>query len=295
MSKKRQRAPAGPSGTPPGERRVSRLRRRGVLAIGGVLLVAVVVLGRVAYNRAGRHIEFPPPAPPEADAAVTYADFVGSETCAACHASEYASWKPSTHGRAGAGPPNPQSVKGPFDGRPMRFRDAVVTPSKTAGGAYVFTVVQQGRPTVAFRVDAVVGGGYMVGGGTQAAFGKFPDGTLRFLPFDYSQAEHLWFCQGRPGNRGWLPITPAIALADCDAWPPTRILGSAERFQTCQQCHGSQIEVAFDSVDKRYDTRFTTLAINCESCHGPGRRHVEIARSGRSGAPRTSACAISRP
>jgi len=121
----------------------------------------------------------------------------------------------------------------------------------------------------------------MVGGGTQAAFSKFPDGTLRFLPFDYSQAEHLWFCQARPGNRGWLPITPAIALADCDAWPPTRVLGSSERFQSCQQCHGSQIEVTFDSVAKRYDTRFTTLAINCESCHGPGRRHVEIAHSGK--------------
>ena len=172
-------------------------------------------------------------------------------------------------------------AKGPFNGRPMRFRDAVVTPSTTAGGAFVFTVAQQDRPTVVFQVDAVVGGGFMVGGGTQAAFSKFPDGTLRFLPFDYSQAEHLWFCQARPGNRGWIPITPAIALADCDAWPPTRILGSSERFQSCQQCHGSQIEVAFDSVAQRYDTRYTTLAINCESCHGPGRRHVEIARSGK--------------
>jgi Flp pilus assembly protein TadD len=166
----------------------------------------------------------------------------------------------------------------------MRFRDAVVTPSVTASGAFVFTVGQQGRPTVVFPVDAVVGGGYMAGGGTQAAFSRFPDGTLRFLPFDYSPAEHAWFCQLRPSNRGWVPITPALSLADCDAWPPTRILGSSERFQTCQQCHGSQIEVAFDSAAKRYATRFTTLAINCESCHGPGRRHVELARSGKIGA-----------
>ena len=251
-----------------------------LLALGAAVIAAGVLIGRVVYNRAGSHVEFPTPVPAAPEAGVTFEDFVGAEACASCHPSQYASWKPSTHGRAGASPPNPQSVKGPFDGRPMRFRDAVVTPSTTATGAFVFTIAQGSRPKVVWPVDAVVGGGYMVGGGTQAAFSTFPDGTLRFLPFDYSPAQHLWFCQGR-ANRGWIPVTPAIALADCDAWPPTRILGSSERFQTCQQCHGSQIEVAFDSVAKRYDTRFTTLAINCESCHGPGRRHVELARSGK--------------
>jgi Flp pilus assembly protein TadD len=279
MSKKRSRRPAGPHATP--TVRPGGVTKSVLLGVGGVVLVAGIVIGRWAYDRSGSHITFPAPRPPQPEAAVTYDDFVGAEACASCHASEYAAWKGSTHGRAGAGPPTAERVKGPFDGRPMRFRDALVTPSRTADGAFTFTVAQKDQPTVVFRVDAVVGGGYMAGGGTQAAFSKFPDGTLRFLPFDYSEAKHLWFCQGRPGNRGWVPITPAIALADCDAWPPTRILGSSERFQTCQQCHGSQIEVAFDSVAKRYDTRFTTLAVNCESCHGAGRRHVEIARSGR--------------
>jgi Flp pilus assembly protein TadD len=280
VSKKRPRAPAGAEAAPAGVRREGALGKRGLLAIGGVLLVAAIVIGRLAYNRAGRHIEFPAPRASEVEPAVTHADFLGSEICASCHPSEFGAWRGSTHGRAGAGPPTAERVKGPFNGRPLRFRDAVVTPTRTADGAFIFAVAQNDRPKVVFRVDAVVGGGFMVGGGTQAAFNKFPDGTLRFLPFDYSESQHAWFCQLR-ANRGWVPVTPAIALADCDAWPPTRILGSLERFQTCQQCHGSQIQVAFDSVAKRYDTRFTTLAINCESCHGPGRRHVELARSGR--------------
>jgi tetratricopeptide (TPR) repeat protein len=169
----------------------------------------------------------------------------------------------------------------------MRFRDAVVTPRTNEKGRLSFVVAQAGHPPRVLEVDAVVGGGMMMGGGTQAFFSEFPDGTLRFLPFDYSEAERRWFCQMR-ANRGWAPITPDVALTDCDAWPPRRVLGrpvhgTDERFQTCQQCHGSQIEIAFDSTAKRYETRFTSLAINCESCHGPGREHIELAQSGSRG------------
>jgi Flp pilus assembly protein TadD len=212
-----------------------------------------------------------------------FGDFVGAEACADCHQANYDAWSRSAHGRAG-GPPTSARVIAPFNGRPMRFRDAVVTPSVTPSGAFVFTIAQENRPVQTFRVDAVVGGGHMAGGGTQAFFSRFPDGTLRFLPFDYSQTERVWFCNtlGR-ADLGWLPVTPAIALADCGDWPPLRILGNSDRFQSCQQCHGSQIEVAFDTSTRRYETRFTTLAINCESCHGPGRKHVDLARSGRIG------------
>ena len=223
----------------------------------------------------------PPPPPRAQHGGPVFADFLGAEACAECHQEKYQAWKASTHGRAG-GLPTRDRIRAPFDGRALRFRDAVVTPAVGANGRFKFTVTQRGRPTREFDVHAVVGGGFMVGGGTQAYFSKFPDGTLRFLPWDYSVSERLFFCNtlGR-ANRGWLPIAPDLALADCGDWPPERVLGSTENFQTCQQCHGSQIEVAFDSSARLFETRFTTLAINCESCHGPGKRHVAIARSGR--------------
>ena len=257
-------------------------RARSWVLVGIAILVAALALARWLPRRGPAAFPSPPPTSP--GPAISLADFVGAEACASCHVAEYEMWKRSTHGRAG-GPPNPGRVIAPFDGRPLRFRDAVVTPSVTAAGAYVFTVAQAGRPGRSFRVDEVVGGGFMVGGGTQGFFSRFPDGTLRFLPFDYSKAEQLWFCNtlGR-GTLGSAPITPAIALADCADWPPYRVLGSSERFQSCQQCHGSQISVAFDTITRRYETKFATLAINCESCHGPGRRHVDLARSGGIGA-----------
>jgi tetratricopeptide (TPR) repeat protein len=176
-------------------------------------------------------------------------------------------------------------VIAPFDGRAMRFRDAVVTPAVAGNGTYVFTVDQRNRPPQVFQVIAVVGGGFMAGGGTQAFFSRFPDGTVRFLPFDFSRAFQGWVCNtNRRVNRGLVPITPALSLADCGDWPPMRVLGSDERFESCQQCHGSQIQLEYDTTAKHYVTRYTTLAINCESCHGPGRRHVDAMRSGRGAA-----------
>jgi Flp pilus assembly protein TadD len=199
---------------------------------------------------------------------------VGSERCATCHATQYAAWRGSTHGKAG-GPPGSVTVIAPFNGTPIQFRDAQVIP--LAGRAYTFTVRQANRPDRVFTVDGIIGGGHMVGGGTQTFVSRFPDGTWRVLPFDWSRQTNTWFCntESRAG-KGWAPITRELALADCGDWPPQRILGDEPRFSNCQGCHGSQIDVAFDTVTKRWNTNVASLAINCESCHGPARRHVEL-------------------
>jgi len=221
-------------------------------------------------------------------------DFVGAEACAACHGEVFEAWRGSTHGRAG-GPPTPDRVLAPFDGTPIRFADAVVVPSRTPDGGFIFTVNRPRRQQIVFEVEGVVGGGHMLGGGTQGFMSRFPDGTLRFLPFDWSRNEGTWFCNTAPlagwwdpggghpdlrADSGWTPITPEMELTDCGDWPPIRILGSDWRFANCQGCHGSQISARFDRDEGRYTTAYTSLAINCESCHGPGREHVEAARAG---------------
>ncbi len=208
-------------------------------------------------------------------------EFVGAEVCGTCHETQFKVWKNSTHGKAG-GAPSRDIVIAPFDGTPIRFKDAEVIPSILPDGKYVFTVRQKQRNEKTFPVDGVVGGGHMEGGGTQGFLSRFPDGTLRFLPFDYSKTGKTWFANtGTRKNAGWVPISENLSLADCGDWPPNRILGTLDRFSNCQECHGSQIQAEFVSSEKRFVTRYTTLAINCESCHGPGKRHVELAQSGR--------------
>jgi tetratricopeptide (TPR) repeat protein len=242
-----------------------------------VVLVAISAL--LVVRRLTVPIVLPPARATAPAEAVGWEDFVGAEACAQCHPAQYAAWSRSTHGRAG-GAPSPDIVIARFNGVPIRFKNATVTP-RVADGAYQFVVSQRDQPVVVLEVSGVIGGGHMVGGGTQGFVSRYPDGTLRFLPFDFIRRESVWFCNtiGR-GNQGWIPITPGLPLEACVDWPPQRVLGTDARWSNCQECHGSQIELRYDAQSKSYPTRFRDLRINCESCHGPGRRHVDLARSG---------------
>ena len=284
MSRKKRaqggRPPDGKPAVPTDARR--RAAVRGAPYGWGAALVAVMTLGATAWLLTRRHgdattgslVTLPPPSDTTTPHAPAASEFAGAERCASCHAAQYAAWRGSTHGQAG-GPPGRVKVIAPFDGNPIQFRDAQVIPSSARG--YRFTVRQQGRPDRVFAVDGVVGGGHMAGGGTQAFVSRFPDGTWRLLPFDWSRQTNTWFCNTETrAEKGWVPITRELSLADCGDWPPQRILGDEPRFSNCQGCHGSQIDVAFDTASKRWNTNVASLTINCESCHGPARRHVDL-------------------
>lgn len=279
------------SGHRPSDRPPKTPAPRVWLAAGLVLAVAAIALaylsgrdaGRAAPPLAGERVPLPPPPPaavPAAAAEPAFGDFVGADACAACHAREHDAWRQSTHGRAGRMPPSADVVFAPFGGAPIRFRDAVVYPRAEAGGL-AFVIEREGEPALRLRVDGVVGGGHMAGGGTQGFVTRWPDGTLRFLPFEVERRDTTWFCNTSTRlNRGWRPITPDMRLADCGDWPPVRVLGESKVFASCQECHGSQIQLAFDASRRAYDTRLKSLAIDCEACHGPARRHVESVRAG---------------
>jgi tetratricopeptide (TPR) repeat protein len=251
-------------------------RRAGAIAS---LVVVVIVASLALWNYFAGAIAFPPPRADDRSPSVTHADFVGAESCATCHAAEYTVWKRSTHGRAG-GQASPDLVIAPFNEGEIRFADARVIP-RIRGVVYEFVVRQRDDAPRVLRVDGVIGGGHIYGGGTQGYVTKLDDGTLRFLPFEWSRQARAWFCNTNSrAGKGWTPIIPAMRLAECGDWPPVRVLGDMPRYTNCQSCHASQASVALDTTTHRYETRVTSLAINCESCHGAGRRHVELAERG---------------
>jgi Flp pilus assembly protein TadD len=279
MAKKKRPEARGQRPEAPRPASAKRLTTRQLLVIAAIVLVlGVGATLMIAMPR--RPLEtssepFPPPTRVASVAAV--AEFVGTERCVECHRDQADAWRTSTHARAG-GRPADVDVIAPFDGTPIRFADAEVVP-RSSGGSFSFTVKQPGASDRQFTIDAVVGGGHMQGGGTQGFLTRFPDGTVRFLPFDYSRQKGTWFCNtiGR-ANEEWVPVSPALALTSCVDWPPTRVIGDEPRFSNCQSCHGSQIRVALDTSVRAYRTAMQSLGINCESCHGPGATHLARAR-----------------
>lgn len=278
-NRRRQRAVPIRGIATPSSHSTARSWRRYGAALAAIVLVAaavVVALGR----RQHAPVAFPPPRETAAAELVRREDFTGPEACAKCHASEYAAWRSSTHGQAG-GPAASARVIAAFDGRAIRFKNATVTPRRTAAGTYEFFVARDSEPVRVIPVHGVIGGGHMNGGGTQGFVTRANDGTFRFVPFDYSRDNREWFCNtGSRAERGWQPITSSLPIEACGDWPPVRVLGDVERFANCQSCHASQLDVTFDTATHRYTTRYTTLAIDCEACHGPGKQHITLLSSG---------------
>ena len=191
------------------------------------------------------------------DPKIDFADFIGSNQCQACHADIYEQWKGSSHANAG-GPANPANVIAPFDGTPIELNDAIIYP-EIVNDVYQFRIEKRNGTLIqTIVVESVVGKGLMINGGTQTFFGKYPDGTYRFLPFDYSKHEDVWFVQLRSDEK-WVKIKPEFVLDDLYNWPPHRVIGEIADMSNCQQCHGSQIIAK--KVNDVYDVKFTSLEI----------------------------------
>lgn len=204
-----------------------------------------------------------PPAPVAREAA--RAGFVGSATCAGCHAAEAASWASSDHARAMA-PATPGSVLGDFSGQSITdgrhsatfLRDGARFLIRTGGpdGAVADLMVSE-----TFGVDPL-----------QQYLVQMPDGRRQALP---------WAWDSRPASDGgqrWYHLMPQEALRPGDQ------LHWAGRDQNwnfmCASCHSTGLVRGYDAARDRYDTTWTEISVGCESCHGRGAAHVAWARDG---------------
>ena len=135
-------------------------------------------------------------------------------------------------------------------------------------------------------IDGVVGRSLLIGGGAQAYFHRTAEGLVVHLPFEFTAQTKTWVCQRRlasANERGntdyrWTAIDGSFPIEAC-GWPAKRTLGFSNQLH-CSNCHGSQIEVAYVAAKQGFETRYTSLSINCESCHGPGKAHAEAMANG---------------
>jgi predicted CXXCH cytochrome family protein len=204
---------------------------------------------------------------PRADAPTTDERYVGSEVCQSCHQAEYSDWTESHHYRAMQAA-TPENVLGDFNNAVFEygglshrfFRDGEkfrVETDNAKGELEVFEI------SYTFGFEPLQQ--YLIG---------FPDGRYQALNI-------VW--DNRPkteGGQRWYHLYPeedeggAITSQDALHWT-----GSFQNWNSrCANCHSTRLEKNYDAGKNTYNTTWAEMTVGCESCHGPGKEHVDWAR-----------------
>nr|WP_249732218.1 tetratricopeptide repeat protein [Roseococcus sp. SDR] len=194
------------------------------------------------------------------------AGFVGSATCAGCHAREAEAWRASDHARAMASA-TPAHVLGDFSG--VTVTDGRHTASfRREGERFLIRTDGPGGTVADFPVSETFGADPL-----QQYLVFFPDGRRQVLP---------WAWDSRPAGEGgqrWYHLMPAEALPPGD---PLHWTGRDQNWNfMCAACHSTGLTRGHDAAQGRYDTAWTEISVGCEACHGPGAAHVAWAQGGR--------------
>jgi Tfp pilus assembly protein PilF len=190
--------------------------------------------------------------------------YTGSDTCKSCHAQEYAEWQGSHHDLA-MQLPTPETVLGDFDN--ATFSDGAVTTRfyRKDGQFMVNTDGEDGKPTD-FPVTYV--------------FGVYPLQQY-LLPLSRGRLQALSIAwDARPkaaGGQRWYHLYPDEIIDHKD---PLHWTGPYQNWNTrCAECHSTDLQKNYDVASRSFNTTFEQLDVGCEACHGPGEKHLELAKS----------------
>ncbi|MCB9869336.1 MAG: hypothetical protein H6837_05730 [Planctomycetes bacterium] len=199
--------------------------------------------------------------------------FAGAASCLPCHPDHHASWQRTWHATM-TRRPGPATVRGAFDGRPVRFFGDFARPF-VEGDRYCIDLPRRGGGRRMAEVALVVGSHRY-----QQYFERIPrpgrvgdgDGPARFerLPI-------LWHVE----ERRWLHVDGIFLSPDHPDWHQQPAVWN----ENCIFCHNTAPRPGMSNfadrpqgADKDFDSKVADLGIACESCHGPGQRHVDAMR-----------------
>lgn len=189
--------------------------------------------------------------------------YVGRQVCAECHETETALWTGSDHDLA-MDPATPESVLGDFDDATFTQYGVTTRFFRDQNRYFVHTQGKDGTSEtfpVAYTFGARPLQQYLV---------EFPDGRLQALTVAWDTEKQRWFSlypdeKIEPGD--WLHWTG----------------GGMNWNYMCADCHSTDLQKNFDVATNTYRTTWFEIDVSCEACHGPGERHVALAREAEQG------------
>ncbi len=198
-------------------------------------------------------------------------EFLGSESCKECHQNFYDLWSPSYHAQAMMPIdaafmekhqlPNSEPINVEGNLFQVEFKDSNMVMYERNGDKLVATY------------DVI----WAMGGHNVYCFlTPFEKGRLQNIPLAYDANRKKWFNYPEAGIRHFGSDHPEDEALP---WKDDQFA-----FNTgCYSCHISQLSTNFDLETDTYHTTWKEPGINCETCHGPAGKHVEIFKNLKEG------------
>ena len=183
--------------------------------------------------------------------------YVGDQNCKACHEKEYDLWEGSHHDKA-MQEVNERTVLGDFNDHSVSL-DGVEYLFYRKGSDFAVKVTELDGSVQDYTISYVFGIAplqqYMV---------NFPKGRIQVLRASWDTEENKWFHQyagDRIGSNDWLHWTR----------------GGQNWNTMCAECHSTNLKKNYEVEKDSFHTTFSSINVSCESCHGPGAKHVKWA------------------
>ena len=245
---------------PVGEQKPDNRRLRSIVI---VMLLALGAL--ITYVAATRTQPSPsgaqsiPQTTVDAGKAVNTATYVGTNACKACHQGEFDAWSGSQHARAMQHATG-QTVLGDFSN--ARFTHAGVTTTffRRDDKFMVNTDGPDGR-LADFEITHTFGVEPL-----QQYLIQLPGGRLQALGVAWDSRPK------QAGGQRWFHLYPEQKPKAGD---PLHWTGIDQNWNyQCADCHSTNLRKGYDPVAGNFKSTATDRSVGCESCHGPGSRHL---------------------
>lgn len=185
--------------------------------------------------------------------------YVGSATCASCHADQQAAWMTSDHMRA-MQLPDSANVLGDFDGATFQHFDDAYTFIRTGGG--------EDGPATDDVISVIARGDTL---DVEWTFGHDPLQQV-LLAGNRGRLQALTVAWDAEGE-SWYSLYPDESTPEGDLldWQHDRLSWN----YMCAACHTTGLQRGYDLATDSYETTWAEYTVGCEACHGPGSDHVD--------------------
>jgi predicted CXXCH cytochrome family protein len=228
----------------------------------GVLLSTVAGIGWFLYTSDPARVNHAPNSPPIQPArlqaqpvALAPAKMVDERQCQGCHSKQVGDWQGSHHQLA-MQEANAETMLGNFDNVTFKAGNESTRFSRKQDGFWVNTPGIDGK-NADFKVAYTFGIAPL-----QQYLIEVGDGRLQALGVAWDTEKHRWF-HLYPGQ--------GVDFKNPLHWSKP----SQNANFMCVECHTTGYKRNFDAAKNAFDSRWTSLGVGCQACHGPASNHLE--------------------